>query len=51
MSNFERLKAVFLKETGKAWDNDLSVYVAYYQAKIIEDFVQGYYTKNNILKK
>lgn len=47
-TNFEKLKDQFKKDTGKEWNEDISVYIAYYQAQMIENFVSGYYVVNKI---
>ncbi len=51
MNNFERLKPLFKKETGQDWNTNIANYIAYYQAKLVEDLVQGYYLHNKIVKK
>ncbi len=51
MSNFEKLKTTFQQETGQAWNNNLSVYIAYFQAKVIEDYVRAYFTVINSTKR
>ncbi len=47
-TNFEILKDQFKKETNLDWKDNVAVYIAYYQAKMIEQFANGYYAVNKI---
>lgn len=48
-SNFEKMKPEFKKETGQDWNKDVSVYISWFQAKMIEFLVNGYYSKNGLV--
>lgn len=48
MNNFETLKTTYKKETGLSWDANIQAYIAYYNAKIMETFLQAYCQVNKI---